>query len=173
MSDYRKGKRPLTESLRRQRERLAGRRFPPTDRPKYRSECIAGPRPCPYVGCRYHLYIEVTNKGSIKYNQPQINVWELDPSCSLDVAQTGPQSLSRVGRMLSITRERARQLEANAIEKMASLMGDAYGFRGPDRPCSRCRWFTACDAANRDPSALFCWYQPTRFELAPDGEETD
>jgi len=28
-------------------------------RPKTRADCIDGPRPCPWLGCRYHLGVEV------------------------------------------------------------------------------------------------------------------
>ncbi len=39
------------------------------ERPKLRSECVDGPRPCPFVSCKYHLYLDVkAATNSIKLN---------------------------------------------------------------------------------------------------------
>ena len=40
-------------------------------------------------------------------------------TCVLDMADTGPKTLKEVGDFLGFTRERARQLEEKAIEKLA------------------------------------------------------
>ena len=38
-------------------------------RPKTRADCIGDPRPCPWVGCKYHLFLDVIPKtGSIVFN---------------------------------------------------------------------------------------------------------
>src|SRR5262245_15015702 len=36
--------------------------YPETDydKPRFRAECAEGPRPCPFVSCKYHLYIDVS-----------------------------------------------------------------------------------------------------------------
>ena len=36
--------------------------YPESDyeKPRLRSECADGPRPCPFVSCKYHLYIDVS-----------------------------------------------------------------------------------------------------------------
>ncbi|MHA2064944.1 MAG: hypothetical protein ACXABY_11265 [Candidatus Thorarchaeota archaeon] len=89
-------------------------------RPKHRSECINGPRPCPYVGCRHNLYLDVDKyNGSIKYNFPLLQPWEMprDNSCSLDVADDGDHILEDVGDLMNISRERIRQLQAGASFK--------------------------------------------------------
>ena len=40
-----------------------------------RAECVEGPRPCPYVSCKYHLYLDVQHRtGAIKLNFPDIEV---------------------------------------------------------------------------------------------------
>lgn len=89
-------------------------------RPTCRSQCVDGPRPCPWVGCRYHLYVEVLSRGSLKLNWPNHESWELPQTCSLDVAnaaaETDGLSLEGVGRLLQLTRERVRQIEVEAIE---------------------------------------------------------
>ncbi len=35
-------------------------------RPRVRGDCANGPRPCPWVSCRYHLALHVTATGSIQ-----------------------------------------------------------------------------------------------------------
>ncbi len=88
-------------------------------RPKTRGDCLNGPRPCPWVGCKYHLYLDINPKtGSIKLNFPDIEPWEMQDSCVLDLADRGPVTLEDVGRIMNLTRERIRQLEASASEKV-------------------------------------------------------
>ncbi len=84
-------------------------------RPRTRGDCAKGPRPCPWVACKYHLYLDVSSKtGSIKLNFPDLEPWELQDSCVLDVADKGPVTLEDVGRIMNLTRERIRQLEQAA-----------------------------------------------------------
>jgi len=88
-------------------------------RPNRRSECIEGPRPCPWVACKYHLYLDINPRtGSIKLNFPDIEPWEMEQSCVLDIADRGQVTLEDVGRIMNLTRERIRQLEAAASEKI-------------------------------------------------------
>ncbi len=89
------------------------------DRPSHRSECRLGDRPCPYVSCKYHLYLDVNPRtGSIKLNFPGLEVWELSETCALDVADRGGITLEEVGELLNLTRERIRQVEAKGLEKL-------------------------------------------------------
>lgn len=89
------------------------------ERPKKRSECIDGPRPCPFVSCKYHLYLDVkTDTNSIKLNFPHLEVWDLEHSCALDVAERGGMTLEDVGHIMNLTRERVRQVEVAGIEKL-------------------------------------------------------
>jgi hypothetical protein len=84
-------------------------------RPRTRADCAEGPRPCPWVACKYHLYLDVSSRtGSIKLNFPDLEPWELQDSCVLDVADKGPVTLEDVGRIMNLTRERIRQLEQAA-----------------------------------------------------------
>lgn len=89
-----------------------------TPRPSKRGEC-PHVRPCPFVGCRYHLYLEVRPDGAIIINFPDSAPHEIDPSCALDVAADGSRALEAVGDALNLTRERVRQIEAEAIEKIS------------------------------------------------------
>lgn len=87
--------------------------------PATRAECCDGPRPCPFVSCAHHLYLEVNKKnGSIKLNFPDVDPDELPETCELDVAERGGETLEEVGAMLNITRERVRQIEVAALTKL-------------------------------------------------------
>ena len=53
--------------------------YPETDyyKPKARAECAEGPRPCPYVSCKHHLFIDVSPRtGAIKLNFPDLRFAE-------------------------------------------------------------------------------------------------
>lgn len=89
------------------------------DRPKTRADCVYGPRPCPFVGCRHHLYLEATKAGSILINHPDIEPNEMTVSCSLDLADDGPLSLGQVGAVLNVVRERVRQVQDASLVKIS------------------------------------------------------
>lgn len=86
--------------------------------PATRAECAGGQRPCPFVSCKYHLYLDVNPRtGTIKLNFPDLEVWELPETCALDVADRGEQTLAQIGALLNRTRERVRQIEEAAKER--------------------------------------------------------
>ena len=98
--------------------------YPETEywKPRTRAECIDGPRPCPYVACKHHLYIDVSPRtGAIKLNFPDLEVWEMGESCALDVADRGGTTLEDVGAIMNLTRERIRQVEVKALAKLEAL----------------------------------------------------
>jgi hypothetical protein len=91
-------------------------------KPRTRAECVDGPRPCPYVSCKHHLYIDVSPRtGAIKLNFPDIEVWDMGESCALDVADRGGTTLEDVGAIMNLTRERIRQVEVKALAKLEAL----------------------------------------------------
>lgn len=91
----------------------------PVERPRTRGDCANGARPCPFVTCRHHLYLDVAPRtGAIKLNRPDIGPESMVDSCTLDVADRGGLSLDGVGAVLNITRERVRQLELLALSKL-------------------------------------------------------
>ncbi len=97
------------------------------DRPRLRSDCLDMPRPCPFVSCRHHLYLEVNeDTGSIKLNFPDTDLQELPETCALDVADRGGVTLEEIGEILNLTRERIRQVEAKGLERLreASINDD-------------------------------------------------
>jgi hypothetical protein len=88
-------------------------------RPRTRADCEDAVRPCPYVGCYYHLYLDVNpDTGSIKLNFPDEEVNALSETCALDVADGHRLTLLEIGKLMNMTRERVRQIEAAAIRKL-------------------------------------------------------
>jgi Sigma-70, region 4 len=89
--------------------------------PATRGDCVDGPRPCPYVSCRHHLYLEVKpTTGAVVFVRPDVDVDELErlpDTCSLDVADRGGVTLEELGRQLNVTRERARQLQSASLAR--------------------------------------------------------
>ena len=95
--------------------------YPETDywKPKTRSECKDMERPCPYVSCKYHLYIDVHPvRGTIKLNFPDVEIWEMTETCALDVADRGGITLEEVGEIMNLTRERVRQVETAGLARL-------------------------------------------------------
>jgi hypothetical protein len=93
--------------------------FDDPDRPTTRGACKEDVRPCPYVSCKHHLYLDVNPEtGSIKLNFPDLEVWEMAETCSLDVADKGGITLEEVGEILNLTRERIRQVEVRGLLKL-------------------------------------------------------
>jgi hypothetical protein len=89
------------------------------DRPETRGACLGEVRPCPWVSCKYHLYLDVNPEtGSIKLNFPDLEVWEMKDTCALDVADRGGITLEEVGEILNLTRERIRQVEVRGLLKL-------------------------------------------------------
>jgi len=88
-------------------------------RPHTRAECVSSPRPCVFVSCKYNLYLDVNPEtGSIKLNFPDKELWELEYTCALDVAEKGGITLEEVGEIMNLTRERIRQVETRGLEKV-------------------------------------------------------
>jgi len=95
--------------------------YPESDywRPASRGDCAEMERPCPFVGCKYHLYIDVHPvRGSIKVNFPDVEVWEMTETCALDIADRGGITLEDVGQIMNLTRERVRQLETAGLARL-------------------------------------------------------
>lgn len=91
-------------------------------KPRTRAECADGPRPCPFVSCKHHLFVDVSAKtGAIKLNFPDLDVWDMNESCALDVADRGGTTLEDVGAIMNLTRERIRQVEVKALAKLEAL----------------------------------------------------
>ena len=98
-------------------------------KPKNRADCQGGERPCPFVSCKHHLYLDVSARtGAIKLNFPDLEVWEMNETCALDVADRGGTTLEEVGAIMNLTRERIRQVEVKGLAKLEAL-GDTCALR--------------------------------------------
>ena len=107
--------------LTREELRVGAMMYPPVDipRPTLREECRGEARPCPWVACKHHLYLDINPEtGSIKINFPDLEPWELKHTCALDVAERGGITLEEVGEIMNLTRERIRQVEVRGLLKL-------------------------------------------------------
>jgi len=101
-------------------------------RPRSRADCINTPRPCLFVSCKHNLYLDVNPEtGSIKLNFPDKEIWELEETCALDVADKGGITLEEVGAIMNLTRERIRQVETRGLLKLREA---TEGDLGPGDP---------------------------------------
>ena len=98
-------------------EPLEGPRTP-RHLPRLRSHCVGGRRPCPYVSCKFNLYLDVSSVGSIMPNFPELEPHEMLESCVLDAADRAGMTLEEVGALFNLTRERIRQVQNAAITKV-------------------------------------------------------
>lgn len=116
------------KSLTKEDLQLGHAMYPPVDgrdemRPKVRGDCEDGERPCPWVSCKYNLYLDVNPEtGSITLNFPHLEPHELVHTCALDVADRGGVTLEETGAMMNLVRERIRQVEMRAKIKLAPVM---------------------------------------------------
>ncbi len=93
--------------------------------PLTRAACADVPRPCPFVTCRWHLFLDVSAKtGNVTLNFPDLEPDQMQHSCALDLADEGGLSLEQVGEAMNMTRERVRQLEASALVKLRVLTNE-------------------------------------------------
>lgn len=111
------------------------------NRPKLRSDCIDGPRPCPYVSCKHHLYLDVAPNDRVFFNFRHLEVWELAETCSLDIADRGGVTLQEVAGAMGLNPLRIRQIECNVLARYeAEWVDDAL--RDPP-PMRQIRWHRA------------------------------
>lgn len=105
----------------------------PYDRPRTRGDCARVARPCPYVACKYSLYLDVSETGSIILNFPHLEPFQMpaEQSCALDLSERGSMTLEEIAVVTNLTRERIRQVELKALVRRARPAAVAMGL-GPD-----------------------------------------
>lgn len=124
---------------RRQLLRQYDEQQPPTPRdasaPRVRADCIAGPRPCPYMACRYHLFTETRANGSLffPWGLDVGAIADMEHTCALDEADNGAHTYREIGQKLNIVAEAVRGIEAKAMAKVTGRLrrGSSEGDRLP------------------------------------------
>lgn len=123
-------------------------------RPKTRGDCVDGPRPCPRVGCRYHLLTHINRHGRLALNgipnrssdeEVIDRLFSMEETCALDVAdgvEGSTMNRAAVGALMGLSRERVRHLERQEpAEKLQAGFEPWFGERRsisrgvePDQP---------------------------------------
>lgn len=86
-------------------------------KPKTRADCIDGPRPCRWITCRHHL---VTIRKRDTEAECLARAESMSETCSLDVAARGGTTHQEIADILGLCRERVRQNEESALNKLRS-----------------------------------------------------
>jgi hypothetical protein len=107
--------------------------------PATRAECIEGPRPCPHVKCRHHLWrVESDEQPGRRWPgytppaelRPVWLDWPLPPSCSLDEAERSSASgeempVADVARNMDVRETQTHGVLKRARRKLRELGNDA------------------------------------------------
>lgn len=111
--------RRLSRAEKKEQKRLV--RLPLHQRPVTRDDCVDSVRPCPYVGCRANLFLDVNeDTGVIKLNFPGFEPHQMVNSCVLDIIDDHPRgvTLDVIACHMNLTVERVRQIETLARSKV-------------------------------------------------------
>jgi len=105
-----------------------------------------GPRPCPWVGCRYHLLLHVAKDGKLSMNRPKatpgrrpgvqatpdaqwfVEQWmeraaelamtEMEETCAFDVAAKGGMTFEEIARLLGSNKQNCQHECDGAVKKL-------------------------------------------------------
>jgi hypothetical protein len=75
-------------------------------------KCMAKTEPCMVEHCRHHLYSDMKPEQIELSTKPKVR-------CTLKLGNCGGMTLSEVGAMMGLTRERIRQIECRALIHLA------------------------------------------------------
>lgn len=101
-------------------------------RPRTYGDCLARDlggegSPCPWVGCKYHLAVDVDRRGGLELHTPDASGEDIDwdaillsgaPTCALRAAGADQGTLLSIGALFGVSRGRVRQIETKAIGKL-------------------------------------------------------
>lgn len=86
-------------------------------KPKTRADCPPANEPCPYLNCRYHLWVDVTRKGEVRESRV---FGDLEHTCALnevDKVGSDKSTLETVSQAMHCSRQRIDQLVQEALKK--------------------------------------------------------
>ena len=119
------------------------------DMPRCLEECPDEDVQCPFVACRYHLWTDLVRRTitvgkdhkrtEFRWDVAPTDAWGSWPTCALRAARQGPRTLDEVGDVLGVTRERVRQVQAQAIEHLADI-AIQHGLCDPDEVRAGIDW---------------------------------
>lgn len=110
------------------------------ERPRYGNgiagDCPKGP--CGWVSCRHSLLIHIRRTGSVKRTWPDLDVDQVQETCSLRLAakqapKDDPMPFSEIGAHMNMTAQRVEQINAVAERKFVEAWIQMY----PDDPPPR------------------------------------
>ena len=90
------------------------------------AEALNHCRPCPWVRCSMHTYLDPAADNVLRFNFPDKEPQDLHESCALDVADRGGATLEQVGEAVSLTRERVRQIIEDAKKGIRKVTNPLY-----------------------------------------------
>lgn len=86
------------------------------ERPRTWGECCERTDPCPWVSCRYHLGVDVTERGRLVLVHPAPD--EMAEPCALRIAHRGEHTFGQVSKFVGVTRQRVEQLTNRAARRL-------------------------------------------------------
>lgn len=96
------------------------------DKPRTRGDCEDGPRPCPWVTCRYHTLLDISHHGKLfksrrfDENSPEDIIDALARmrhTCALDVGELGAHTQAEVASILNVDQSSVAHTEVDAIAR--------------------------------------------------------
>lgn len=96
-------------------------------RPRNRSQCVGGARPCPWASCRYHLGVDWVGTGAIAtFGESALVDLTLEQSCALDVADRGPHRVEDVGDVMNVSRALVSKLCISAADVLRLQLDEPH-----------------------------------------------
>ncbi|MFH2115620.1 MAG: hypothetical protein ABIJ86_14070 [Spirochaetota bacterium] len=102
----------------------SGQTRPHPNRPQIRADCMEGPRPCPWIGCKWHMCwlrhdIRRLILGDGDPAEVSAMIMDLEESCTLDMAEV-PQGERFIAAVLGVSHQAIGQTCQRAIAKLTN-----------------------------------------------------
>ena len=104
--------------------------------PQTRADCKDMLRPCPYVSCRHHLFLDIASDGRLFMNTQADEADEdsivaeleaMQETCALDVADRGEHlPLEDVADVMGVSHVAIHLVERRAADKLRVLLADEH-----------------------------------------------